>query len=719
MNNFFNNLKFNRLSYLLEVIELRDFKSKINAYNKIRKMNITEDMGLLILDKIDYIHEENYSDINITISLLSLLFKEYYPSYSEKLFNIFPKLPLDSKKELLNILSFNDNDEVIILYRRIIERFYKELDNIPIGNLSVNKGNYSLLFPELYKTLKHNIDKNNVIILLNDFVNAGVVPIDDIKKHKKVIQSNILNIFKEGLKYKYKDETFMSDKEYINLRIFLESAINLEYYVSNKDTKAYLEKFLKKKDNQLKLFILDNYIRKNKSISKTNFNLIAKDNLSRYPLYSFLVFNKLEKLMPKKYNNNASLSESDLAINFSIFNSYNLNPYDFELLEEKIVNGYKYYIYKFKTKYNYNEEVIDPATDYLLKNLNIDEKLEQSGETTYIGISGGFNKDSDPSLVEKPLKELKVAKYNDNYEKIVNNLLSSEKKKEVEKVKEEEKKLAKEKKAKLKKQKEKIKEEKKEINKEIENVAKELDKIKDNLDEAREAIKKQEEKKLKENIEVKKDYFDKKEEKEEVEEVVKHPILRMIFSFNTLLMLISFAVFFFVAVLYLYLNNVDLFNIMKDRKNYKYSDTFKEYKLKDAEKFKETSVTDVFHQGESDYYVLFFNKKDKSSYYPFVDKFVNNGYTFYYVNIGKDKSTVFEHNGTVFTVTTDTLFRVTDGDYNFFIVEKSNILREFKLYMKDIEAKEEAADINELKEAKASKAIEEIVNKTISEATES
>ena len=68
LNNIFNNLKFNRLSYLLEVIELRDFKSKIKAYNKIRKMNITEDMGHLILDKIDYIHEENYS-VNTSIEV--------------------------------------------------------------------------------------------------------------------------------------------------------------------------------------------------------------------------------------------------------------------------------------------------------------------------------------------------------------------------------------------------------------------------------------------------------------------------------------------------------------------------------------------------------------------------------------------------------------------------------------------------------------------------
>ena len=80
---------------------------------------------------------------------------------------------------------------------------------------------------------------------------------------------------------------FMTNKDYINLRVFLEAITNIEVLVSNKDSKTYLEKILKKKDNQLKLFILDNYIRKGKNISKYSFNTIAKDDLSRYPLFSF------------------------------------------------------------------------------------------------------------------------------------------------------------------------------------------------------------------------------------------------------------------------------------------------------------------------------------------------------------------------------------------------------------------------------------------------
>ena len=68
--NFINNIKLNRLSYLLEVIEVRDFKSKINAYNKIKRMKITKEMGLLILDDSNFAHENNYSDGNISLYLI-------------------------------------------------------------------------------------------------------------------------------------------------------------------------------------------------------------------------------------------------------------------------------------------------------------------------------------------------------------------------------------------------------------------------------------------------------------------------------------------------------------------------------------------------------------------------------------------------------------------------------------------------------------------------
>ena len=328
----------------------------------------------------------------------------------------------------------------------------------------------------------------------------------------------------------------MGDSAYIELRVFLEVAINIEYYVSGKDTKAYLDKLFNTKNNQLKLFILENYLRKEKNISKISLTSIAKDNLSRYPLYSFLDFNKKLKLMPKKYANNKDLSLSELYLNFSISCNYNKVPYDFELLEEKIINNYKYYIYKFKTDFNYNEEVLDPATDYLLKNIKIDKELMDNAKTIYIGVSGGYSVDKDPSLLEKPIEGTRFTKFDDEYEKVVKRLLDFK------------------------------------------------------------------EEQLETKVEVKEEPKEKKESK-----------IAKIINFSRILTFISLMAILLFVVLVLYVSNVDLFGLMK-HSQFKKGDIIHAVLLKPKDLFQEINYNEIFTREDTEYYVLFFKKKDKSSF---------------------------------------------------------------------------------------------------------
>lgn len=611
--NFLNDIKLNKISYLLEVIETAEFRKKVDAYNKLRKKKLSEEAGHIIIDKVVSLKKKDKDDFNVEISLLTLLFKNYYDSYSDHLFEIFKKLNTDTKYELLNLLSTSNEPTELILYRRIVCNYYKELDNYPIGNISINKDNYELLFPELYETFKTKNTKNNLLLLLSDFINLGIVPLVHLNKNKTILQKLIVEIFKETIKYKINPkDNFMGNKEYVDLRIFAEVAINIEYYVSNKDTKTWLDKLFKTKDNQLKLFVLENYARKDKSLSKINFNSIAKDNLSRYPLYSFLTFNNCQKLMPKKYCNNKDLSLSDLFINYSISTGYNKVPYDFELLEERIVDDYKYYIYKFKTPFNYNEEIIDPATDYLLKNIKIDKELIDKGETTYIGISGGFNKDNDPSLIEKNLSNLKIAKFDDDYEKIVSRLL------EVEKPKVEEPVIT-------------------------------------------------------------------KEEKKEI----KHNKIAKIINFSRIFTFFSLIIILLFTVLVLYISNVDLFNLRKHTLNK--TDIIEAVLLKPKDLFTEINFREMFNKEENEYYVLFYKKKDKSTYYEYLNILLKNGYKFYYVDLSKeDNKPVFEGNETGFIIRDDTLLKVNDHDYSFYVIGKSNIIKELKIYTDEIKKKQEA-----------------------------
>ena len=624
--NILNDLKLNRISYLLEVIETNEFKKKVNAYNKLRKIKIDEEAGHVIIDKVASL-KRSKDDFNAEISLLTLIFNNYYDSYSEHLFEIFKKLNINTKYEVLNLLASSNDPSEIILYRTLILNYYKELENYPIGILSADKDNYELLFPELYDTFKEKKNRNNILLLLNDFINQGVVPLYHLKKYKTSIQKQIISIFKEGIKYKINPkDNFMGDKDYIDLRIFLEVAINIEFYVSNKETRTNLDKLYKTKDNQLKLFILENYARKGNDLSKVNINSIAKDDLSRYPLYSFLTYSKQERLMPKKYLNNKDLSLSDLFINYCISVGYSKLPYDFELLEERLVDDYKYYIYKFKTPFNYNEEVLDPATDYLLKNIKIDKDLINNAETTYIGISGGFNKDDDPSLIEKNLDSLKIAKLDGDYEKIVSKLL-----------------------------------------------------------EAKEEVK----------IETKEEAKERKRSK-----------LASIFNFSKILTFFSVIVLLLAVVLILYVSNVDLFNLRKN--TLKTGNIIEAVLLKPKDLFTEINYNEIYTREEPEYYVLFFKKKDKSTYYEYLNVLLKNEYKIYYVDLSKKSNKpIYEGNETGFIVKDDTLLKVNDHDYSFYIIGSNNIIKEFKIYTDEIKAKEEAEKKKKEKELKKKKEQEE------------
>ena len=680
IKNLIESMKLSKLSYLLEIIRVRDFKSKIKAFNKIRKMKITKEMGLLILEETNFEHQNTYSDFNISLSLISLLFVNYYDEYSSKLEEIYPKLTLDSKYEVLNLLANSKRVSAIKLYTKLVVKYGKELNDFPIGTLSSDRNNYSLLFPDLFKTLKFDIKRNPVILLLNDFLNMNVVKEEHIKKNKKIIQNELVKLLKEGNNYKFdKDEIIMQNKDYLSLRIFLEAVTSVEFYVTSKATKTELDKLLKKKDNQLKLFVLENYIKKGKDISTINLNSIARDKLSRYPLYSFLKFYNLDRLMPKKYSNNKALSESDLYINYSINYKYDTIPENMELIDERIVNDFKYYIYKFETKFNYYEEIKDPATDYILKNTKLDSIIKDNTKIKYIGISGGFNKDLDPSLVEKNLPELLVEKYSDDYENVINELLT---KKDpiisLESLKE-------------KKKTKKIKEKKK---RKITVFKKKEKPIK---------IKK-------EKIKVKKQNKIKIKDEEIYIEEIEPSILRKIFSFNTLLIIVFIFLVGSVLVLNSYLKGNDILNLKKDNIDY---DSFKILKTSTItnENYKEIKYQDLFKQGQSDYYVLMYKKSKKSVYHNYINTLLKNKYIIYYIDLNKEENKkLYQGNESGFVISDETLLKVKDTEYEFFVVGKTNILKELRDYI-DLINKQKAEEAKKKKEEAKQKAKEEKTEK--------
>lgn len=682
LNKYLNDLRLSKLAYLLETIELSDINSKIKAFNKISKMKLSKEEGLLILNNTNFDAHKN-SDFNITISLLSLLFRDYYPEYSNKVKSIYKKLTEESKLELLNIISNTNNKDAVILYKDLVLKYGNELDDIPIGRLSLNKSNYDILFPDLYKVLKYKKNRNNIILLIYDFINSGVVKESHFRKYKKTIQDSVNGILKEGINYKFKkDELIMQNKDYINLRVYLEAAVVIEYYVTGKTSSDYLNKLFNKKDNQLKLFILENFIKKGYDLKKYNLNPIAKDILSRYPLFSFLEYYNLEDLMPKKYSSNRQLSESDLFINFCVYYKYSMIPQNMELLEERIIDKARYFIYKFETPFNYYEEVKDAATDYILKTTYLDKKLIENSKSEYIGISGGYDPSLEPCTINNVINYVPFRKLGTNNQSKV-----------------------------------------------IDSICPKIDIIKVTKEKGAIIKNKFKLKKIKfKKINIRKIDFSKFKKKNKIVKVKKEKpvivdepiiekeetVLNKIFSFNTLFLILVISLVLSSFVLFSYVNGNDILNLRKGKAIDKNISFIKKEKIidKNKDKYNKINYRDIFKMPESEYYVLIINNKKESYFNYYLNILLENDYKIYLVDLRKeDNKNLYEGNESGFIISDETLIKVKDGEYEFFVINNNNILKEMKDYVDKInKEKEELKEKEKLSKEKKIKKEEKVEN---------
>ena len=440
MKDMIEDIKLNKVAYLLEIIEKKDFESKLKAYKKIAKMNITKNIGLFIISSLNKDFGLNDDNGGINASLLELCFKNYYDEYTKEIKKLYSKANDNFKNKIVYLLSTIDNGSSLDLYADIILKDYKDKSFIPVSNLFERPQCYTYLFPKLYKALKSKTARNNILILLNDYLNAGVVEKNDLKKNKKLVTDALCQVFDEALKLKFKNtfEAF-NNETYKDLRFFLEICINIEVYVSNKKTSDYLDKLYKKNDNQLKLFILDNYYRKGLDISKYNVTSIAKDPASRYALFElYNLYDKVD-LFPKKYFTKELIAESDFYTNFVIFNAYKYEPKTIKFIKKVTINDFDYYVFKFKCTYKYDSTSKDFLTNYICNVVGIEKYNGKNITDEFIGISGGYNKDKKITLVEKKHTDILFSKIDkdSNIDEIIDKLIPKEEKIEEVQVKKE------------------------------------------------------------------------------------------------------------------------------------------------------------------------------------------------------------------------------------------------------------------------------------------
>lgn len=430
INKIIEELNLKKVANLIEIIQkTKSIDEKIIAFQKIEKVKITKSIGLFLIESAKYDYKVEDGNGGINSSLISLCFKEYYDEYTPEIKKIFKYLSPDAQNRVVFLLSSIDNESSLKLYVDLVLKYYSKSTFIPISNLFERSHLYNILFPKLYKGLKFDYARNNILIIINDYLNAGVISDTDLKKNKKLIQDAIIKIFNMALSYKFKNTgDALRNAEYFDLRFFLEIAVNIEGYVSGKRTKDLLDKLFKKNDNQLNLFILENYINKGMDISKIKLDNLAKDDASRYPLFDILDAYGMTSLIPKRYCSGKMLAKSDFYINLMIYTKYKEDIKSFKLIDTRTIEGYRYYIFKFNYTYTYDNRPQDFATNYLMHQSRLDKYSVASVDKEFIGISGGYIDSDEPSLLAFNHKRLILSKIENDEEDVINKLLEEIKK---------------------------------------------------------------------------------------------------------------------------------------------------------------------------------------------------------------------------------------------------------------------------------------------------
>ena len=92
MKELIEELKLNRVAYLLEIMEKKDFDSKINALKKLEKMKITPNIGLFLIQNSTKNYGVNDNNGGLNASILSLCFKNYYDVYTDAIEKVYKNL---------------------------------------------------------------------------------------------------------------------------------------------------------------------------------------------------------------------------------------------------------------------------------------------------------------------------------------------------------------------------------------------------------------------------------------------------------------------------------------------------------------------------------------------------------------------------------------------------------------------------------------------------
>ena len=148
-----------------------------------------------------------------------------------------------------------------------------------------------------------------------------------------------------------------------------------------------------------------------------------------------------------------------------------------------------------------------------------------------------------------------------------------------------------------------------------------------------------------------------------------------IFSYFLLSLFFIFVTMFVACIFFI--NN---FSSGKNINSNLSANTIKSVKLDKKIEYNEINGKDIFKKDDKTYYVLFYKKDgNKNKYYNYINEYNKRNIKFYFVNMNnKDNEFLYSDNDLNFIISKDRLLKVNDGEYEYYIDGKNNILNEMK-----------------------------------------
>ena len=115
-----DNINLTRASLYLEKINTGNYNKKVNTYEKLKKIPITKEIGIRIIENSTYKYSEEFKDMHINSMLLLLLFNDYKEEYGEVINEVFDDYDEETKLDLLSYLSSTDNLDAKLLWKYLV-----------------------------------------------------------------------------------------------------------------------------------------------------------------------------------------------------------------------------------------------------------------------------------------------------------------------------------------------------------------------------------------------------------------------------------------------------------------------------------------------------------------------------------------------------------------------------------------------------------------------